>query len=95
MKWLLDRFAQAPAELTAFVHKGRPHSYPEFSRSITHFAEQLQARGVKPGQTVLVVADYAPDVVAMILALASLACGAPNEIRPVPDFAASISGWTA
>jgi acyl-CoA synthetase (AMP-forming)/AMP-acid ligase II len=74
MKWLLDRFAKAPPELTAFVHKGRLYSYADVSCSIAGFLEQLKDRGVKQGDTVFVVADYAPDVFCMILALASLAC---------------------
>jgi len=74
MQWLLDRFAAAPAGRPAFIHKGRTSSYAEVSRSIGRFAQELKQRGVKPGDTVVVVADYAPDVFCMILALASLAC---------------------
>ena len=74
MHWLLDRFASASPDLIAFVHKGRPTSYAEVSRSIAGFTQQLQDHGVQRGDTVVVVADYAPDVFCMILALASLAC---------------------
>jgi acyl-CoA synthetase (AMP-forming)/AMP-acid ligase II len=74
MDWLLDRFASAPADKVAFVHQGRRHTYAEASSSIASCREELQRRGVQPGDTVVVVADYAPDVFCMILALASLAC---------------------
>lgn len=74
MDWLLDRFTKAPSELTAFVHKGRLYSYAEVSRGIAGFSQQLKDRGVKQGDTVVLIADYAPDVFCMILALASLGC---------------------
>lgn len=72
--WLLERFAQAPTNRTAFVHKDRLYSYAEMAKGISGFAQQLQDRGVKRSDTVVVVADYAPDVFCMIMALASLAC---------------------
>jgi acyl-CoA synthetase (AMP-forming)/AMP-acid ligase II len=74
MDWLLERFANAPAGLTAFVHKDKRYSYQDVSRGIAEFSGQLKAQGVKPSDTVVVVADYAPNVFCMILALASLAC---------------------
>ena len=74
MDWLLERFAQAPAQLTAFVHQGKQYSYANISRGIAEFSLKLQGRGVKAGETVVVVADYAPDVFCMIMALASLSC---------------------
>lgn len=74
MNWLLDRFRAAPPEKIAFVHKGVSTSYADMSRRIETSTAELQRRGVKPGDTVVVVADYAPDVFCMILGLASLAC---------------------
>ncbi len=74
MQWLLDRLASAPAGVVAFVHQGRPTFYAEVSSRIAGFTQQLKAKGVKQGDTVVVVADYAPDVFCMILALATLAC---------------------
>lgn len=74
MQWLLDRFAEAPPEKIAFVHKGRPTTYADMRRRIADFTDELNQRGVKQGDTVVVLADYAPDVFCMILALASLAC---------------------
>ena len=74
MDWLLDRFREAPPENTAFVHKGVPTSYADMSRRIDSSAAELQRRGVRQGDTVVVLADYAPDVFCMILGLASMAC---------------------
>lgn len=72
MDWLLERFAQADPALPAFVHQDRPTGYGQVSSKISGFAAELTARGVAPGHTVVVLADYAPDVFCMILALASL-----------------------
>ena len=74
MGWLLDRFSQAPPQLRAFVHQGKPASYADVTRRIAHFHAKLPEQGVKPGDTVVVLADYAPDVFCAILALADLAC---------------------
>lgn len=74
MAWLLERFAVAPQGRTAFVHKGKPYTYTEVSQSINELTHQLVARGVHTGDTVVVVADYAPNVICVLLALASLAC---------------------
>lgn len=72
MQWLLDRFAAADPTLQAFVHKGQVFTYGQMSARIAEFTTELRERGVKSGHTVVVLADYAPDVFCMILALASL-----------------------
>lgn len=72
MQWLLDRFAAADPSLNAFVHKGQVASYAQVSSRIGEFSAALRERGVQAGQTVVLLADYAPDVFCMILALASL-----------------------
>jgi acyl-CoA synthetase (AMP-forming)/AMP-acid ligase II len=74
MDWLLDRFSKAPLGLTAFVHKGARYSYLDVSNRITAFEAKMREEGVCQGDTVVVVADYAPDVICLILALASMAC---------------------
>ena len=74
MNWLLERFAEAPPDLTAFVHQGRPSSYADVSRRIARFKLELDKHGVLAGHTVVVLADYAPDVFCAILALAAMAC---------------------
>lgn len=73
MGWLLERFASARAR-TAFVHHGKPFSYGQMVDRIAAFDEQLKATGVGPADTVVVLADYAPDVVCMLLALAQMRC---------------------
>lgn len=72
MQWLLDRFAGADPALKAFVHKGQAFTYSQMSARIAEFTAELRKRGVQAGQTVVVLADYAPDVFCMILSLASL-----------------------
>lgn len=72
MDWLLERFATADPALKAFVHKERDFGYGQVSETTARFAAELRERGVQPGQTVVILADYAPDVFCMILALASL-----------------------
>jgi acyl-coenzyme A synthetase/AMP-(fatty) acid ligase len=72
MQWLLDRFATAKPDLAAFVHKGQVCTYGQVSADIAKYTEQLSHQGVRPGQTVVVLADYAPEVFCIILALASL-----------------------
>lgn len=74
MDWLLERFQHADPALTAFVYGGRATSYAELSSTIKRFGESLGKVGVKPGQTVAVLADFAPDVFAMIMALALKHC---------------------
>lgn len=72
MDWLLERFAQADPTRKAFVHQGRVSTYGEVSATTADFAAALRSRGVAPGHCVVVLADYAPDVFCMLLALASL-----------------------
>jgi acyl-CoA synthetase (AMP-forming)/AMP-acid ligase II len=74
MDWLLERFASAPAGKVAFVHKGVQTTYAQMSQRIAEFSAELAKRGVQRGETVVVLADYAPDVFCMILALAHHAC---------------------
>lgn len=74
MDWLLQRFANADPALKAFVHKGQVFNYGQISLTIEYLVGKLNSQGVKPGQTVVVLADYAPDVFCMILALASKRC---------------------
>ncbi|MFY9510458.1 MAG: long-chain fatty acid--CoA ligase [Rubrivivax sp.] len=74
MDWLLQRFAGADPALKAFVHRGAVTSYGDVCASVDRFGAQLQQQGVRPGQTVVVLADYAPDVFCMLLALAQRRC---------------------
>ena len=74
MHWLHQRFAEAEAERPAFVHKGQLHTYGQMARQVTAFTQALQARQIGAGHTVVVEADYAPDVFCMLLALAQRSC---------------------
>lgn len=69
MQWLLDRFATAPDQ-PAFIHEGRTVTYGQVVQTIEGFGATLTREGVLPGQKVAVLADYAPEVVCLILALA-------------------------
>jgi len=70
MQWLLERFATRP-EQPAFVHEGQSVSYGEVLERIEDFGRILAAHGIAAGQKVAVLADYAPGVVCLILALAA------------------------
>ncbi len=69
MEWLFDRFATAP-DRAAFVHDGRATTYGEAIAAIDAFGATLEQQGVQAGDKVAVLADYAPAVVCLILALA-------------------------
>ncbi len=69
MQWLLDRFATA-ADQPAFIHEGETTTYGEVVAQIDRFGAVLAREGVRAGEKVAVLADYAPAVVCLILALA-------------------------
>ncbi|MCV7242919.1 long-chain fatty acid--CoA ligase [Mycobacterium mantenii] len=71
MDWLIERFASARNK-TAFIHHGTPFSYGQMVDRISVLESQLQKAGVGYHDTVVVLADYAPEVVCMLLALARL-----------------------
>lgn len=70
MDWLLERFATLP-ENPAFTHEGRKVTYREVIGRVEAFKGRIQALGVKPGEAVVILGDYSPDVVCLIFALAS------------------------
>lgn len=69
MQWLLDRFATTP-DRPAFIHEGATTTYGEVLQRIDGFSATLTREGIKAGDKVAVLADYAPAVVCLILALA-------------------------
>lgn len=69
MQWLIDRFAAAPDQ-TAFVHDGHATSYGEAVTAIEAFDATLEREGVRTGDKVAILADYAPAVICLMLALA-------------------------
>lgn len=71
MDWLIERFVSA-GERTAFIHHGTPFSYGQMVDRISRLELQLRQAGVGNHDTVVVLADYAPEVVCLMLALARL-----------------------
>lgn len=69
MDWLIQRFSSAP-EQVAFIHEGRAVSYAAVCQTIASFRTRAQAAGIQPGQSVVVLGDYSPEVFCMLLALA-------------------------
>jgi acyl-CoA synthetase (AMP-forming)/AMP-acid ligase II len=72
MDWLLSRFESTDASRRAFVHRGEVSTYSQVSARIAGFSTSLSKHGIGAGHTVVVLADYSPDVFCVILALASL-----------------------
>lgn len=71
MDWLIERCSSA-ADRMAFIHNGTAFSYGQMVDRIAALEAELQEAGVSRGDTVVVLADYAPEVVCMLLALARL-----------------------
>lgn len=74
MEWLLDRFEAAEAGRAAFVHRGQTTRYADVVQRVEACRHTLQQHGVERGDTVMVLADYSPEVFCMILALALQRC---------------------
>lgn len=68
MEWLIERFQTAP-ERIAFIHEGREVSYGAVLASIDDFYNRVQDTGIKCGDAVVLLGDYAPEVFCMIMAL--------------------------
>jgi acyl-CoA synthetase (AMP-forming)/AMP-acid ligase II len=69
MKWLLERFALAP-QAPAFVHLDRTVTYAELLTTVDQYGREVARLGIRPGQTVMVLGDYSPEVFCLFLALA-------------------------
>lgn len=69
MEWLLDRF-QTVSECVAFVHEDRSVSYGGVVEKTNAFGEMLRTRGILPGDRVVVLGDYSPEVFCLMMALA-------------------------
>lgn len=69
MQALLERFA-AHADRVAFIADDRAVTYGELVARVAHDEQLLRERGVQAGEVVVLVADYSPEVFALILALA-------------------------
>ena len=69
MQWLLDRFATAPDKV-AFIHEGERSTYSEVLARIEGFEAILGRPGICAGDKVAILADFAPGVICLMLALA-------------------------
>jgi acyl-CoA synthetase (AMP-forming)/AMP-acid ligase II len=67
--FLFERFATAP-DRAAFIDAGRRVSYRELLAAIDAFGARLRTEGIGRGEVVVVLGDYAPEMVALLLALA-------------------------
>jgi acyl-CoA synthetase (AMP-forming)/AMP-acid ligase II len=73
MQWLLDRFAEAgPAP--AFTHDGSRFAYTDVVAGVAAWDRELGRNGVAAGDVVAVVADFSPESVCLLLALAVRRC---------------------
>lgn len=61
MDWLLDRFSRAPQTYCIYSCRVR-FSYAEMVERIASFSTELKRLGIGTGDTVVVLADYAPNV---------------------------------
>lgn len=69
MDWLIERFRSAP-DHTAFIHEGRKVSYGEVVAKAQAYSARIAAAGIRPGENVVVLGDYTPEVFCLLLALA-------------------------
>lgn len=69
MDFLLRRFAEAPERL-AFVHEGRQVRYGEVVATTAALGARFARDGIGPGDRVVVLGDYSPEVFCALLALA-------------------------
>jgi acyl-CoA synthetase (AMP-forming)/AMP-acid ligase II len=65
---LVERFASA-GDRRAFVDRGRTVTYAELTEAIETAAGWLAETAISRGEVVVVLGDYSPDVVALIVAL--------------------------
>jgi acyl-CoA synthetase (AMP-forming)/AMP-acid ligase II len=99
MEWLLERFLSA-AEKSAFVHNDRVVTYRDVVATVAKFRVELSSAGVLPGEKVMILGDYSPEVFCLMLALGLAGCIViPLTRQSVieQDFALAISGcdWIA
>jgi acyl-CoA synthetase (AMP-forming)/AMP-acid ligase II len=99
MKWLLDRFSEHP-DTIAFIHNDRKVSYKEVVRLVDDFGSRVREAGVQPGSKVVVVGDFSPEVVCLILTLGIEGCVViplTRESVIEQDVALAVSGadWMA
>jgi len=74
MNWLLERFLLAPKDKIAFIHKDVKFTYTDIYNNIYQIKEALNNLNIEKGSTIILIADYSPNVFCMLFALASLNC---------------------
>jgi len=73
LQFLIDRLAEAP-ERVAFADRGRPYTYGTLLADVAAADAALGRRGIGPGDCVVLVGDYSPGIVGLLLALARRGC---------------------
>jgi len=94
MRWLLDRFSTEP-ESVAFIHDGEKVVYGAMLSRISSFSALISEHGISTGCTVVVLADYSPDVFCFIVALAlnkNVVVPLTRDSVVEKDIALSVSG---
>ncbi|MEA9568024.1 fatty acid--CoA ligase family protein [Polynucleobacter sp. AP-Nickl1-40-C4] len=67
--WLYERFQGSPDKL-AFIHENREVTYGQVTNLIRNFYDQIILSGIAPGELVVVIGDYSPEIFCIFLALA-------------------------
>jgi acyl-CoA synthetase (AMP-forming)/AMP-acid ligase II len=68
LEFLFERFATEP-EAVAFIDRGRTFSYGQVITSTHAFEDRLRREGVAGGDVVVVLGDYSPELLCLLLAL--------------------------
>ena len=68
MEFLFERFATVPDDI-AFIDQGRRASYGELISTTAAFGARLASEGVARGDVVVILGDFTPELVCMLLAL--------------------------
>jgi acyl-CoA synthetase (AMP-forming)/AMP-acid ligase II len=69
VEFLFERFATAPAKV-AFSDRGRTFTYAQIIDATAAYEDRLHEVGVAPGDVVIVLGDYSPEIVCLLFALA-------------------------
>lgn len=73
IEFLLNRFQENP-DTTAIVFRDQSVTYGQLRALTKETLSDLQAKGIQSGDVVVVLGDYSPDSVAIILALSEMGC---------------------
>jgi acyl-CoA synthetase (AMP-forming)/AMP-acid ligase II len=73
LQFLVDRFTEARGAV-AFADRGRTFTYGELLAELAAADAALAGRGIGAGDVVVLVGDYSPGIVGLLLALARRGC---------------------